>query len=143
LPNYQLPFWVWPTAMMTVFILAQWRGRDEERLAASSNLAAWALTMVVARASRRDLQETPWAVLPIDAALLGVFLWIVLRTRRRWPVVAAALQLVMVATYFVRPPSPTVDGWTYMTVQLFWSYLVLAAIGYGAWTAPRHEQVRF
>jgi hypothetical protein len=136
LPNYQLPIWVWPTAMMTVWVLAQWRGRDEERLAISGYLAGWALSMVVARATKRDLQDTPWAILPIDVAMLGLFLWIVLRTRRRWPVFAAAAQLLMVATYLVRPA--VVDGWTYMTVQMIWSYLALIAIGYGAWTAPRH-----
>jgi hypothetical protein len=138
LSDYQLPFWAWPTAMITVWGLAQWRGRDEERLAAGSALAAWAVGMVVARArSDNNPQDTEWGILPIDITVLGVLLWIVLRTRRRWPVVAAALQLLAVATYFVRPAYPIVGGWTYVTVQLLWSYLLLVAIGYGAWTAPR------
>lgn len=140
MPNYQLPFWVWPSTMMIVCGLALFRGRDDERLAASSTLAAWALSMVAVRVDG-DLgpsHATQWEVVPIDVALLGVYLWIVLRTRRYWPVVASAVWLLAVLTHLVRPPYPIVTGWTYLTVLIFWNYLTLFVIGYGAWTAPRY-----
>ena len=137
--NYQLPFWVWPAALMTVCGLALFRGRNDERLAASSTLAAWALTLVASREfGSGPNNDTDWEVVPIDVALLGVYLWIVLRTRRYWPVVACGIWLLTVLTHFIRPPHPIVSGWTYKTVVIFWNYLVLIVIGYGAWTAPRY-----
>lgn len=139
--SYQLPFWVWPSALMTVCLLALFRGRDDERLAAASTLACWALSLVVLReVGRGPNNETTWEVLPIDVVLLGVLLWIVLRTRRYWPIVAAGVWLLVVATHLVRPPHPIVSGWTYQTVVMFWNYLLLIVIGYGAWTAPRYAE---
>lgn len=51
---YKLPIWVWPAVLMTVCALAVWRGRDDERLAAAAFLAAWALSLVVARSGDFD-----------------------------------------------------------------------------------------
>ena len=59
MPAYQLPVWIWPTALMLVCGLALWRGRDDERLAAAGNLANWAITLVVFKSYSA---ETQWYV---------------------------------------------------------------------------------
>ncbi|MCW5759227.1 MAG: hypothetical protein KIS90_05625 [Phenylobacterium sp.] len=130
---YQLPVWVWPTALMLVCALAVWRGRDDERLAAGAYLAAWALTLVVFRARS---EETQWAVMVIDTGLLGVFLWQSLRTDRFWPLFASAFQFLSVVTHLASGLDASVSGWAYQTAGLVWAYLIIAVIGYGAWTAP-------
>ena len=132
---YQLPPWVWPAAISVVCLLAAWRGREEERLSAGAYLRAWALTLVVFRA-RREATQVP--VLMIDVALLAVFSWIALRSRRYWPLFAAAFQLLAVMTHLARLADTAVTGWAYQTAGLVWAYLVIVSIGYGAWTAPRH-----
>ncbi len=132
---YQLPIWVWPTALMTVCALAFLRGRDEERLAAAAYLANWALTLVVFKA--RSV-ETQWAVLLLDFALLALYLHLALRTLRYWPLFAAGFQLLAVVTHIARALDTAVSGWAYLTAGLVWSYLVILSIGYGAWTAPDH-----
>lgn len=133
---YQLPIWVWPTALMTVCALAFLRGRDEERLAAVGYLANWALTLVVFKA--RSV-ETQWAVLILDFALLALYLHLSMRTPRYWPLFATGFQLLAVVTHIARALDTAVSGWAYLTAGLVWSYLVIFTIGYGAWTAPYRQ----
>ncbi len=136
--SYQLPVWVWPLVLMSVCVIAAWRGRDEERLAAAGELATWALTMVVFRSRSEDTQ---WAVVPIDVFLLALFIWIALRSRRYWPLFAAAFQLLAVGMHLARAFDAGISGWAYLTAMLLWNYLALLAIGYGSWTAPRRYAV--
>lgn len=132
--SYQLPVWVWPTALMGVCIVAVIRGRDMERLAAGADLATWALSLVVFKARSSDMQ---WAVLPIDLALLATLTWIALVSRRFWPLFAAAFQLLAVLMHIGHSLDQAISGWAYLTALLLWNYLTLFAIGYGSWTAPR------
>jgi hypothetical protein len=129
---YQLPIWVWPTVLLGVCGLAAWRGEDEERLAAGGELASWAVTLLVFR-SRSE--GTQWSVLAIDTVLLGLFVWIALRSRRYWPLFAAGFQLLAVLTHVGRTLDTSVSGWAYLTAVLIWNYLTLFTIGYAAWTA--------
>ena len=136
MPSYQLPVWVWPSALMLVCGLALWRGRDDERLAAAGNLASWAITLVVFKAYSADTQ---WYVMAVDVALLALYVWLGLRSRRFWPLFAAAFALLIVVTHLAHALDTGVSGWAYLTAALIWSYLALAAIGYGAWTAPYYD----
>lgn len=133
MPIYQLPVWLWPTALLCVCGLALWRGRDEERLAAAVNLATWAVTRLVFHNSSEDTQ---WFVMVTDLAQLGFYVWIALRSRRHWPMFAAGFTLLMLITHIARAVDTGISGWAYLTAGIIWSYLVLFAIGYGAWTAP-------
>ncbi|TAL28670.1 MAG: hypothetical protein EPN98_22840 [Phenylobacterium sp.] len=132
--SYQLPIWVWPTVLMGVCAIAVLRGRDLERLAAASELATWALSLLVFK-SRSE--STQWAVLLIDVSLLVVLAWIALRSPRYWPLFAAGFQLLAVATHLAHATDALVSGWAYQTAALIWNYMTLFAIGYGAITAPR------
>jgi hypothetical protein len=119
---------------MAVCALAVWRGRDDERLGAAAYLAAWALSMMVFRARSSDLQE---GVLLIDTGLFALFLLLAMRSRRFWPLFAAGFQLLAVVTHVARILDAGVSGWAYITAGVVWGYLVIFAIGYGSWTAPR------
>lgn len=121
--------------MIGVGAVAVWRGRDNERLAATGVLAGWALSMVVARARSNDTQ---WGVFAVDAILLVLFLWLAMRSRRFWPLFVAGFQLLMVFTHFASMLDTGVTGWAYLTAKLIWSYLIVLTIGYAAWTAPAH-----
>lgn len=134
---YQLPLWVWPTALMGVCGLAVWRGGDDERLAAAGNLANWALSLVLFRARSQDTQ---WNVMIVDCALLVLYLWLALRSRRYWPLFSAGFVLLLVITHAARALDAGVSGWAYLTAARVRSYMALFAIGYGAWTAPAHAR---
>lgn len=114
-----------------------WRGGRDERLAGNSVLIAWLLTKLV---SRYQGLETEWGVLVVDLGLLAVLLWLALRSRRHWPLFAAGFHLLAVITHIARMVDPTVGGWAYLTANIMWANLVLVAIAYGAWTAPRRGQ---
>lgn len=119
---------------MAVCALAAWRGRDVERLAAASYLAAWALTLVTFRAGTGGTQ---WSVMIVDVGLLVILTAIALRSARYWPLFSASFQLLAVVTHVARALDSEVSGWAYQTAGIIWGYLVIAAIGYGSWTAPR------
>lgn len=129
----QLPIWVWPTALMAVCALALWRGRDDERLAAAGMLANWSLSRILFKNHSNDLQAGVFAV---DVVLLGLYLWLALRSRRYWPLFGAGFWLLAIITHVGRLVDPRMSGWAYLTAEIIWSYLVLWAIAYGAWTAP-------
>jgi hypothetical protein len=122
---------------MTVCALAVWRGRDDERLAAGGLLANWALSILVVRVGSGS---THWEVFFVDVALLSLYIWLALRSRRHWPLFAAGFQVLLVVTHLGRAVDPTVSVWAYLTAGIIWSYLVLFTIGYGAWTAPRYAE---
>jgi hypothetical protein len=119
---------------MTVCVLAAWRGRDDERLAAGALLANWALSMVVFKSHS---EETQWAVSLVDGGLTVLYFWIALRSRRYWPLFAAGFQLLVMVTHLGHAVDSRVTGWAYLTAQLLWAYLVMLAIGYGSLTAPQ------
>ena len=133
MPAYQLPVWVWPTALMIVCGLAFWRGQDDERLAAAATLANWAITLVVFQPLS---DETQWAMMAVDAVLLVLMVWLALRSNRYWPLFTAGFALLIVVTHIAHALDTGVSGWAYLTAILIWSYLSLFTIGYGAWTAP-------
>lgn len=118
---------------MGVCGLAVARGRDEERLAAAGYLANWALTLVLFRKGTSDLQD---GIMLVDLALLLLYVWLALRSQRHWPMFAAGFQLLAIITHLGRILDPRISGWAYITAEIIWSYLVLFAIAYGAWTAP-------
>lgn len=119
---------------MAVCALSVWRGRDDERLASGGFLACWALTLVVFRARSEDTQ---WAVLAIDVGLMGLVGWIAMRSRRFWPLMVAALQLLTLGVALSKSLDTRISAWAYLTASLAFQYLALLAIGYGAITAPR------
>lgn len=131
---YQLPHWVWPTALIAVCVLAVWRGRDDERLAAAAVLADWALTVFVYKVGTQDTQ---WAILAVDTAQFAVLVFIALRTQRYWPLFTAGFGLLQLVTHLANAVDGAVTGWAYITAEIIWSYLLLFTVGYGAWTAPR------
>lgn len=123
---------------MAVCALSAWRGRNDDRLAAGALLAAWALSMVVFKARS---EETQWGVLTIDTGLLGIYLWVAMRSRRFWPLFVAAFQLLAVVTHIAHALDAGVSGWAYLTAIRVWTYLGLFTIGYGAWTAAQHAEM--
>ncbi len=118
--------------MLLVVGVAVWRGGLWERKAANAMLVAWLFTKLV---YRYQGQQTEWGILAVDVGLLALLVWIALRSDRFWPIFAAAFHLLALVTHGARMIDPKVLGWAYITAGIIWSYLAVAAVGYGAWTA--------
>jgi hypothetical protein len=109
---------------------AFWKGGREEQFAAGGLLLSWAMTIAL---RDRNWVGTQWSAFAADTVLLLLLTGIALRTKRYWPLFAAAFQFLCVLTHVARTIDPGVRAWAYATGQVIWSQLVFVAVGVGVW----------
>lgn len=126
----------WATTVLLVCGIALWRGQRYERLGAAVILIGWLLTLA---AIPFHFARTEWGILTIDALALLALVWIALRSERYWPIFAAGFQLLAVMTHVASSLDHSVDHWAYITAEIIWGYLLVIAVGYGAWTAKDNQ----
>jgi uncharacterized membrane protein (UPF0136 family) len=128
LTAYALPPWFGLTLTVVVCGGAFWKGDREEQIAAGGTLLSWLATLVLRDHRWTGLQ---WGAFAADTLLLVLFVALSLRTRRYWPLVAAAFQLLCVLIHVARLVDPGVRGWAYATGQVIFTQWVLITIGIG------------
>lgn len=132
-----LPTWVGIAIGWSVAGFALWKGGWSERSVAIGFLAAWLISPLV----RLGGWNGPaWTGLTVDGGLLALLLFVALRTRRYWPLFAAAFELLSVLTHIARLVDPGVRAWAYATADAIWTYLLLAVLAVGTlnrWRARR------
>ena len=126
---------IWTILMLAVSAFAWWRGGWPERTVAVANVVA-SLASGLAE-NRHDFIDPQWGVMTIDVLFLAMLVWLVVRSDRRWPMFAAAFQLLAVVTHGAMMADPSVGGWAYITGYIIWGYLVLTSLGVGAWFVAR------
>lgn len=107
-------------------------------------LASWVTSLAVNNASTRD---TGLAMFCVDSATLVYFVWVSLRSRRIWTVVAAAFMTLIVASHVATAIDFRLAINTFRLSMALWSYGILACIGFGTWSsrgersgAPSHPR---
>lgn len=128
----QLPHWVYPTVVLATTVVVCTRGGRDEKIAHAAYTVGWILSMM----NYRFGNDPQWAIMPIDLTILLVSTLVALRSARHWPMFTAAFALLLVATHAVKVAIPTIDGWTYLSCGILFSYLGVFSVAYGAWTAP-------
>jgi hypothetical protein len=108
---------------------ALWRGGIPERATAGAFLAAWLISRLVY--DYGDWVDPQWGVLAVDAALLGVLVWLALATDRTWLLFAAAFQLIAVIIHIAIMADHRLRALTYVRGLVIWSYLTQAALSVG------------
>lgn len=118
---------------------AMWRGDRAARWIGAAFLASWLGSMLV---YRRDAYNADYGMLAVDALTLVVFVWISVRTRRIWTVVASAFMAIIVASHVAVIIDLRVTVGTLLIGMAMWSYGVLACIAFGTWTSwrERHDE---
>jgi len=116
--------------------LAMWRGDRSARWVGAAFLADWLGSLLV---YRRDPYHADYGILAIDVATLVVFVWISMRTRRIWTIVASAFMAIIVASHLAVIIDLRVTLGTLFIGMAMWSYGVLACIAFGAWAARRER----
>lgn len=136
LHNYALPPWVGLAITVIVCGGAFWKGGREEQITAGGLLLSWLATLVL-----RDHRwlGTQWGAFGADTCLFFLLAAIALRSRRYWPLAAAAFQLLCVVTHVARIVDPGVRAWAYATGQVIWTQLVFFALGVGVWNTWRNR----
>src|SRR3989337_1801345 len=131
-------YFFWAVLLLT-FGYALWRGRSDERIAASVCLAAsvasgFAICPVSVRYTGREI-----GLLMIDAAVLLAFVAIALRAQRFWPLWVAGLQLTSSISHLVKVVDVDLITRAYGAAAVFWSYPILLIIVIGTWRSHRRE----
>jgi hypothetical protein len=132
-----LPYWFPAVVIGSACLFALFKGRFEERTAAAyfavAALAApWLLD--------RRWAGPQWAMFAVDCGYLALLLAFALRSRRWWPIPAAAFQLLAVLTHIASLVDHTVRAWAYVTAGVIWTYLGLAAIVVGTCNRWREQR---
>ena len=119
-----------------------WRGRGDEKLAAFVCLGATVATRFVISPVAMRYTGLEFGLLMIDAAVLGVFLFIALRTERFWPLWVAGLQLTNSMAHLMKAVDVQLLPRAYAAAAVFWSYPILIIILIGTWRTHRRSRTQ-
>lgn len=132
-----------PTAYYTfLFVVCAYaflRGRLDERLAASTCIAATFATNIV-YIPLGSYAGVETGVLIVDSLALLGFIFIALRTDRFWPLWVAGLQLTSLIAHFLRAIDSALIPQVYAAAARFWVYPIFAIILIGTWRTHRRRQ---
>jgi hypothetical protein len=124
--------------MVAVGLFAFWKGDEPERVGASAYGFAWFAALLIQADSR--LSGTQWAMFALDLVVLAVFGALAWKSRRAWPVWAAALQLVVVMSHIVIAidlGTPMASFYTVLNLTSYGVLLCLAVGTFWAWQERR------
>lgn len=116
--------------------LATWRGDLSARWIGAAFLANWLGSLLI---HQPDVHNADYGVLVIDVVTLGIFVWISMRTRRLWTIVASAFLAIIVASHVAVMIDLRVTINTLKASMAIWSYGILACIAFGTWAALRRR----
>lgn len=125
---------IWDISMISVAVLAAWRGGWAERTVAFGMVIDSVVALLL---QNHDWKAPQWADLGVDTVYLIVMLWVAFKSNRRWPLWTAGFQIIDVAIYLAFMVDGHIDAWATYTAITIWSYLILIAIVVGILTPPR------
>jgi predicted anti-sigma-YlaC factor YlaD len=84
--------------------------------------------------------KTDLAMLALDAATLVYFVWISIRSRRLWTVIASAFMAIIVASHVATTIDLRVTIDTFKVSMAIWSYGILLCLVFGTWAGWRERR---
>lgn len=116
--------------MLLAGLFALTKGGRPERIGTGTMLVAWFLSILAQMMVGYEAMQ--WPVFIIDIIVLGVFVALVWKSPRSWPVWASALQLLAVASHVMvfLKMQPTISA--FYTVVNMTGYGIMLAITIGA-----------
>ncbi|EJL33694.1 hypothetical protein PMI01_01999 [Caulobacter sp. AP07] len=84
--------------------------------------------------------KTDLAMLALDAATLVYFIWISIRSRRLWTVIASAFMAIIVASHVATAIDLRVTIDTFKVSMAIWSYGILLCLVFGTWAGWRERR---
>lgn len=116
---------------------AIWKGAHTERVAALSIVVASILSPLVQNWT--DWSSPQWNILVIDAANLGVFLYLLVRTHRVWLLFGCAFQLLAVLSHIGMVVDPSIMSRAYISTLYVMFYGLMIALAAGIWEGRRRD----
>lgn len=112
------------------------RGGRPERIAATTLLCAALFSVAVARPSGFRFHHVESGLVLIDLVILGIFLWLSLRTTRFWPMWITALLGAEMIVHFGLLIAPETVPDAYRNAQAVWSWGAQIILAVATW---RHQ----
>lgn len=134
-----LPPYFFLAVLLGTFAYALWRGRSDERIAASVCLLATIATHFAISPLSKRYTSVEVGLLLIDGAVLAAFLIIALRSKRFWPLWIAGLQLTSNLSHLMKVVEVDLMPRAYAAAAVFWSYPILLIIIVGTWRTHRRS----
>ena len=133
----RLLFW---TILLLTFGYALWRGRGDEKAAATVCVAATIATRFAISPLTERFTDLEIGLLLIDLAVLAAFVAIALRSPRFWPLWIAGLQLTNSLSHLMKVLNLDLIPQAYAAAAIFWSYPILLIIIVGTWRSHRQAK---
>lgn len=118
--------------LAAVVVVAWWRGRTDERVAALTCLAGTLLTVLTNHPLSTRYLSFNAASFLVDLGVLIAFGVLALRSDRYWPMWVAGLQLTATSVHLLKLIDPDLMRFVFGAALAFWSYPILLVIIAGA-----------
>lgn len=112
--------------------------RPAQLMAAAGVATAWIAS--AALQDRRDIGDPQYAIFALDILVAFAFTALALVYRAAWLMALAAFQLLTAATHVGMIVDTRLFVRAYLTAYLVWSYLVVAALAWGAWAGWKERR---
>ena len=109
------------------------KGGQPERIGAATLLGGASLTVVVASPLGIRFQAVETGILIIDLSLVGIFLWLSIRSTRFWPIWIAAMLGAEVIIHVALIIAPNVVPRAYMHALALWSWFAQLVLVIATW----------
>lgn len=128
--------------LSALVLVAIWRGKADERLAAGVCVAGTFLTVLAGDHLRVHSSSFHAMAFLVDLGVFLAFLAVALKSTRFWPIWVAGLQLTATTIHPMMVVTPDLPGKVFGAALAFWSYPILLVIGIGAWRTQLIERWR-
>lgn len=135
-----LPRFIFWTLLFATFAYALWRGRSDERIAATVCVLASIATRFAISPLTQRYTDIEIGLLIVDAGVLVAFVALALRSQRFWPLWVAGLQLTSSLSHLMKVIELDLLPRVYAAAAVFWSYPILLIIVIGTWRS--HNRAR-
>ena len=125
--------------LLLTFGYAFWRGRGEERMAATVCVIATIATRFAISPVSDRYDGIEVGLLAIDGFVLAAFVAIALTSQRFWPLWIAGLQLTNSMAHLMKAIESDLLPRAYAAAAAFWSYPILIIIVVAAWRSHRRR----
>jgi hypothetical protein len=99
------------------------RGGRPEQIGAATLALGVLASIVFSHPVTRQFQRVEVGMLAVDAAMLGVFLWLSFKSTRFWPAWVSGMLMAEVAVHVMRVMVPDVVPKAYMDAVAIWSWV--------------------
>lgn len=131
---------LYDTALVATCAFAYPFGGSSERCGATIMLVGSVLTILLEQSELFDWRFARGGLLAIDLVVLAAFFMLAQRSKRFWPLWAAACHLIAVTTHLAVLIQPVRVLQAYAIMQGFWAYPMMLAIAIGTESHRRRRR---